>query len=226
MQEWDRYAYTNNNPINYTDPSGHITCEELGTEECDENGNFIDEDNNIPPVIMYIYEEMMNNSVSDIAEIIKLENFLSDKTMGTTKINAFAIWGFMVRQGGPWDHKSRIWQMESNAERDPSYQRVGEWQFSFDTWSNIHYGFVGTAAGFTSKELLGGAGLEQIGTNIFSGSDIVSAPGVEGLQQYDDPRDQAGINLGIYLWSTYGLELKPEDILQALINWDGLNRKP
>jgi RHS repeat-associated protein len=26
VQAWDRYAYTNNNPVRYTDPTGHYTC--------------------------------------------------------------------------------------------------------------------------------------------------------------------------------------------------------
>ncbi len=26
MQAWDHYAYTNNNPLRYTDPTGHIAC--------------------------------------------------------------------------------------------------------------------------------------------------------------------------------------------------------
>jgi hypothetical protein len=43
VQGWDRYAYTNNNPVKYTDPSGHRTCsvEEAATgdETCDQNNS-------------------------------------------------------------------------------------------------------------------------------------------------------------------------------------------
>ncbi len=41
---WDRYAYVLNNPVRYTDPSGNIACAVLGTEQCDENGDYIDLD--------------------------------------------------------------------------------------------------------------------------------------------------------------------------------------
>jgi len=30
-QAWDRYAYVNNNPVRYNDPTGHIACDEINT---------------------------------------------------------------------------------------------------------------------------------------------------------------------------------------------------
>ena len=36
VQAYDRYAYANNNPINFTDPSGHVACQTK--EECDDMG--------------------------------------------------------------------------------------------------------------------------------------------------------------------------------------------
>jgi len=44
--DWDRFSYVRNSPLRYIDPIGHISCEELGTEECDENGDYAD---NEPP---------------------------------------------------------------------------------------------------------------------------------------------------------------------------------
>jgi RHS repeat-associated protein len=34
VQGWDRYAAINNDPVRYTDPSGHISCDELPEGEC------------------------------------------------------------------------------------------------------------------------------------------------------------------------------------------------
>ena len=39
VQAWDRYAYVNNNPVRYKDPSGHKTCDGAGLDgECDQSG--------------------------------------------------------------------------------------------------------------------------------------------------------------------------------------------
>jgi RHS repeat-associated protein len=34
VQAWDRYAYTNNNPVRYTDPTGHVACSLVAEEDC------------------------------------------------------------------------------------------------------------------------------------------------------------------------------------------------
>jgi RHS repeat-associated protein len=41
-QSYNRYSYVLNRALNFTDPTGHISCTELGTEECDENGDFVE----------------------------------------------------------------------------------------------------------------------------------------------------------------------------------------
>jgi RHS repeat-associated protein len=34
VQDWDRYAYGRNNPVRYTDPSGHVSCSSVAEEDC------------------------------------------------------------------------------------------------------------------------------------------------------------------------------------------------
>ena len=38
VQGYDRYAYVNNNPVRYTDPSGHYACGDGEAHDCDGNG--------------------------------------------------------------------------------------------------------------------------------------------------------------------------------------------
>ena len=49
-QAWDRFAYTANNPINLTDPTGHATCDEDG--KCYEGGELINNiiQTGVPPL--------------------------------------------------------------------------------------------------------------------------------------------------------------------------------
>ncbi|MBC7264519.1 MAG: hypothetical protein H5T64_09240 [Chloroflexi bacterium] len=104
--------------------------------------------------------------------------------------------------------------------------RAGEHR-SFDTWSNIHYGYVGIAAGFSADALLDGAGLEQFGSDILAYRKWPQAvPGVSGVRRFDQLYDQAAIQVGVDLWKTYSLAVKPEDIVWAIQTVPGLDRRP
>jgi hypothetical protein len=168
---------------------------------------------------------MITNAKSNVTIFIKLYNDLSQLN-ASPKIFAYLLWATMVRDGGPWDHKNFIQKMERDAGHSPVFQTVGDSKYHYDTWSNIHYGYVGAAAGFSSEELLEGAGLEQIGTNYYNREPVISQPGISGLKRFDDPYDQTGIQLGISLWKEHSLGLTPEHIIQALESTSSLNRKP
>ncbi|MOA31335.1 hypothetical protein D3C78_1524870 [compost metagenome] len=45
------------------------------------------------------------------------------------------------------------------------WHKHGKQDYSYDIWSNIHYGYVGMAGGFSESLLLDGAGLEQIASD-------------------------------------------------------------
>lgn len=111
---------------------------------------------------------------------------------------------------GNWDHKPIVYPMNTT-------------YFRSDIWSNIHYGYVGAAAGFTQLELTGGAGLEQIGSDIFRGSTPVFTPGADNwLANWDDPFDNVAIQLGISLWDRSGSSLSLANFYYSILSSSGL----
>ncbi|WP_165838498.1 polymorphic toxin type 44 domain-containing protein [Pokkaliibacter plantistimulans] len=125
-----------------------------------------------------------------------------DKAKGlTAREAAMMIWTMKVAQDSSWDHKPVI--RHCFHPRDPQHQEYHAWKdrrYFYDIWSNIHYGFIGAAAGFTPSQLLDGAGLEQIGSDLFR----LHMPGRKGstgrLRDFDDHDDRTAIQLGIDLY--------------------------
>ena len=100
-------------------------------------------------------------------------------------------------------------------------------QFSYDLWSNIHYGFIGAYAGFTEVELLVGAGVAQVFDNSpeqLEGNAEVNRRIYDALSnrlgaENDDPSDQQAILIGIRLYSEFKnrmSSLSSNDILRAV----------
>jgi hypothetical protein len=81
--------------------------------------------------------------------------------------------------GGDWDHKPRIGPVWGQKNRLGDSDKV----YYYDIWSNIHFGYVGRAAGFTLKELLAGSDAQQ---NVDQG---------EGDESADKDSIRAGFDL-------------------------------
>lgn len=142
------------------------------------------------------------------------------------KMLALAEWTRLVRENGPWDHKPYIRTQFKPANpqgREQNYHHHKGWLYFYDIWSNIHYGYVGRACGFSSSELLDGAGLEQIGSDIVHLRMPRASPGVQGLRRFDDSSDRLSVTIGIRL---YPHSPTVESLLGALQNTPGLSRKP
>ncbi len=157
----------------------------------------------------------------------------------SNRISALAIWTYQVRQDGPWDHKPIIRNKfeaiaverltkEQNLSKT-FYHKYKRHDYFLDIWSNIHYGYVGAAAGLSNFELLDGAGLEQIGSDeiaIAKGNMKRREAGPKsGAEKWTNPRDfddipdRASIQLGIDLFKKYGLTAKgltAQSVLDAL----------
>ncbi|HEX8596650.1 MAG TPA: polymorphic toxin type 44 domain-containing protein, partial [Pseudomonas sp.] len=77
------------------------------------------------------------------------------------QIAAAALWAEMVGQDQEWDHKPKLLTRFNGA----AWHKYGKHTYFYDIWSNIHYGYIGIACGFTEDWLFDGAGLEQIGSD-------------------------------------------------------------
>ena len=131
----------------------------------------------------YIYGEMMNNIDSAAVREIK-ELLASDDPL--KRAAALALWANKVAPGHEWDHKPKLrdrYGLETVHElyfKDPSGKRV----VSYDIWSNIHYGYVGRAAGLSRFELENGAQVPVLAGNTDEGDKITVRAGEEIYDKY------------------------------------------
>lgn len=100
------------------------------------------------------------------------------------KVAAYLGWTAMVKGGAPCDFKVEL-------QKYPYVILAGR-KFSYDVVANIHFGYVGRASGFSADELMFGAGVAQVldGTSDWD----------YWRSYFDDPQDQSGIWLGIWLF--------------------------
>jgi hypothetical protein len=123
--------------------------------------------------VRYIRWEMVKNSRTDV---VKRMRALNDPCIGEfcdgNKVAALAFWRDKVKPGGPWDHKpklQRMWKMRCGGERcsnlDDLYMDVPGTglRIHYEVFSNLHYGYVGRAAGFPRFIVQGGHNLPGSG---------------------------------------------------------------
>lgn len=114
---------------------------------------------------------------------------------------ALLMWTLKVMQNAEWDHKPLIRGVyRGKIVNDGEWHGYGATLFYYDVWSNIHYGYVGLAAGFSDAVLLDGAGLEQIGSDFLRKRWPVRCAGVRGLRAFDDEFDRNSISMGMDMW--------------------------
>lgn len=99
-------------------------------------------------------------------------------------------------------------------------------QYYYDIWSNIHYGYVGAAAGFSESVLLDGAGLEQIGSDLLRQRWPKGSSGVTGLRRFDDFSDRAAIAMGLRLYPIFPGSVSASVLLTRVLATPGLSARP
>lgn len=125
------------------------------------------------------------------------------------KAKALAIWTERVGQNRPWDHKLIIRKTIGG-----TWHKQGKYDYFYDIWSNVHYGYVGMAGGISESVLLDGAGAEQIMSDTIRKVQEVfkkpkaqwELPGpnrssdIKGLRAWDDAPDRISISIGMKLY--------------------------
>ena len=108
---------------------------------------------------------------------------------------AYAKWKDLVRKGAIWDFKMPI-RTRLGASIMLCDIRSCSW-YNYEVIANVHFGYVGMAAGFHPIELHGGAGIAQQQDN-------------KGMTKWwwwitslgDEPVDYSAVGLGIDLYKT------------------------
>ena len=144
-------------------------------------------------------------------------------------ITASAIWLMQVKNNADWDHKPKIRARfrdvathrpidgPSSAPSESFFHKYKDYDYFYDVWSNIHYGYVGLSVGFSSDFLLLGSNLEQIVTDLFR----------SGAASDDTQDDVTAINIGFALYEKFGKyaeHLTAQDVLDALEEVDASSK--
>jgi hypothetical protein len=149
-------------------------------------------------ILAYMHGEMILNAQSAVAGLIKSLNASNDPLK---KLDAVKIYYSYVQSGGPWDHKNYLANnFIQNGDFYTPIKGDREHEFYYDIWSNIHYGYVGRAAGFSASELIDAANIPLPGVGFVSTVDNIS------------------MWIGIELWEKYGHNLTMENLRIAIIN--------
>ncbi|MFZ5915972.1 MAG: RHS repeat-associated core domain-containing protein [Chloroflexota bacterium] len=233
-QSLNRYSYVYNRPLVFTDSDGHlpwwIAVIEGGVLGY-KIAKWIDPDLHVvpwdPPVMItdrvddpitsnnmtaWLLNQMATNAQSDIVQAIR-GNWTSGNLLKQDA--AMQAWTALVGTGAIWDFKVDIERTKwfNEGERDV---KLGGQTLNFDAVANMHFGFVGRAAGFSDKLLVAAAGIAQ--EMLYRDTQDPNDKGVcNGTYYCDHPYASWSIQFGIYLYNEYRLEgLDDEVFFSAL----------
>jgi hypothetical protein len=140
--------------------------------------------------------------------LLQSQSYMDYKYIELSKrLDALYAWGDIVYEGHPWDHKPIIRvKFPTNGNSTKFYHKYKGYEYYYDIWSNIHYGYVGRYCKFSESTLLDGAGAAQlIIDSISKGRQVTdrSAINGSGWRKYDDVTDSLSVRLGIELFKQY-----------------------
>ncbi len=177
VQGYDRYAYANNSPVVYSDPSGHcpILCwigaglaiagtiavieavdvlttpAAPGTRAAGPTGK---------DVTGWLVDRMNENATAPVTRAMQ-ENLASSNP--GQKIGALKGWTSLVTGGGLWDYKQDIRRAPALMQGGPNVI-LGGHRLNYQAAANINYGYMASRLGLPQGMAEFGAGVKQIAT--------------------------------------------------------------
>lgn len=154
----------------------------------------------------WIFDEMKRNVDSDTVH--QLQALLREpqwydfgRNYGGDINAALVMWGLKVAPGQDWDHKPQLQQhFDLQTKNDYFFKQPGQnREVFYDIYSNIHYGYIGRAAGFDPDTLIKGASL---GETLLTGD--------------DDQGDQITMRIGMDLYDKYGKDMTEDQLKQGI----------
>ncbi|MEV0696248.1 polymorphic toxin type 44 domain-containing protein, partial [Streptomyces sp. NPDC050388] len=161
----------------------------------------------------YMYDELTYNARSNEVRTIQgllrpwaWYDGLAGRSQGRDRAAALAVWTAKVcPKICEWDHKPKLDKKFNLSKKGYFIDVPGtDYKVFYDMWSNVHYGYVGRAAGLDSKTLIEGAS--------------VADPVLVGQ---DDLGDQVTMQAGVDLFDKHGLNLTREQFHAAVIDTIG-----
>lgn len=165
----------------------------------------------------YIYDEMYTNSRSKTVDAIQFHLKCNKQPLSSVEcllasdhwLRAVGLWTAKVCQKiCEWDHKPKLTLLlglnpdgiPGTSDDDYYFPIRGhlENEIFYDIWSNIHYGYVGRAAGFSATELQSGAAMG-------------------GPAGANDPGDVLSVQIGIDLWENKKWEITKKDLAEFIL---------
>ncbi|HAP26781.1 MAG TPA: hypothetical protein DCR74_14425 [Achromobacter sp.] len=139
--------------------------------------------------------------------------------MTEAKLWAYTSFAEIIGPNRPWDHKPALQRM-LGSNLNEGWQKYGDFDYYYDIWSNIHYGYVGVALGFSTAELINSAGMAQALLDAYSAVLKNRWPTMQHHPENgawpasaDDVPDHISIKLGCDLYR----QVKPHELTTATL---------
>ncbi|HHH10921.1 MAG TPA: hypothetical protein ENK23_02455 [Sorangium sp.] len=164
----------------------------------------------------YMAKEMNTNASSWNTKVMRASNTVGNAALLAGNLAPKLVaYGELVERTGPgrpWDHKLHFSRKKMGKTTPGAWHTWGHWEYFRDPWSNMHFGYIGRAAGFSRTELVGGASLAQWLDDKRTGKPASADP----------PQDTAAINAGYNMRGP----ITPEMLIREIENNPKYQRRP